>query len=186
VDCVVHLEDLSVPLKTHGGEKPVTVKNIKSKNVWIETRGGSIHALNVDAKLQTYVTNTGALRLVQCSGEVSFRTQSGEATIEAVSGVLRGRTFSGRITLIGFDAGASRALLDVESTSGDIDMKLPGQISAEFDLNSGHSPPILEFSLRGEGGVPISPSSFMKGRIRDGVVPIRASTEHGQIWVRRG
>lgn len=168
-----------------GGEGFVSIQNFKGERLYLETTDGNVIAKQVEGR-QTYVTDGGNLNAIQVKGRIDFRSQSGMIQIEQGSGFLSGTTHSGSVR-------ASMSKWEFEedaflrSQSGDIQLSLPQNIAADFDLKSVLGKTFVDFlleplpDLKTYGPLP---ANQIRGRVARGGKEIQVFTQTGNIHIK--
>jgi DUF4097 and DUF4098 domain-containing protein YvlB len=115
-----------------------------SGDIWLNKSSGRIRARSVSGEIESVDVN-GSGSYESVSGNIEVKGNAAELALETVSGEiivdtgklveLTGHTVSGDIDVA--CALSSEGMIDLRSTSGRIDLKLPRQSSARFDLQTG-------------------------------------------------
>jgi DUF4097 and DUF4098 domain-containing protein YvlB len=120
--------------------------------VTAETVNGSISHSGAARQVELQSVN-GSIDVAKASGRVQAEAVNGSVVLKDVSGDLEASTVNGKLHVIGgaydrvqiesvagnvrFDAGlSSRATLSIETVSGPVELLLPGNVSAEFQVSS--------------------------------------------------
>jgi DUF4097 and DUF4098 domain-containing protein YvlB len=120
--------------------------------VTAETVNGSISHSGAAKQVELQSVN-GSIDVAKASGRVQAEAVNGSVVLKDVSGDLEASTVNGKLHVLGgaydrvqiesvagnvrFDAGlSSRATLSIETVSGPVELLLPGNVSAEFQVSS--------------------------------------------------
>ncbi|MCY3735647.1 MAG: DUF4097 family beta strand repeat-containing protein [Gemmatimonadaceae bacterium] len=157
-----------------------------SGDVTVDVASAAVHAGSVTGDLELRSTR-GFVKAGSVSGGIGVRLVSGEVVLESVSGDIEARvdslekgraeSLSGDLRFEGDLAAAGRLKLDTKT--GDIELRLPGQVSAEVELEVFSGDVESDF---GSGGQDPGDWNLTLG---GGGARIEASTFSGDIELRR-
>jgi len=135
----------------------------RNSNLALETTNGGISITDVHGEIEFDATN-GGISLTGLAGDVQGSTTNGGLTIE-----LEGDRWNGKG-------------LDVRTTNGGIEMRLPEGYSAELVTGTVNGSIHLGFPIMVEGTV----GKRIKTSLGEGGAPIKATTTNGGVKIRRG
>jgi len=173
----------------HNGVKLTSV----SGDIWLNKSSGGIRARSVSGEIESVnVSGSGSYESV--SGNIDVTGNGGKLTLETVSGEiivdagelaeLSGHTVSGDIDVA--CALSTDGMIDLRSTSGRIDLKLPRQSSARFDLQTGSGGQIRNRLTDDEPKVSkYSRDSALRFVMAEGAGDVTMSTTSGRIVLSR-
>lgn len=123
----------------------------------------------------------GGLSVTDVSGSMDLRTTNGGLGLEDVGGDVRGRTVNGgaRVTLQG-RSWEGRGL-DVETTNGGIDLRVPEGYSADLQTRTTNGSFDLDFPMTLQGRI----GRRLETTLGSGGPPLRLITTNGGVRVRR-
>ena len=130
----------------------------------------------------TVSTHNGPISVENVTGRMALEAHNGPLGLSGVGGDVRGRTRNGpiNVTLVGSRWNGTG--LDVETTNGPVNLRLPRNYSAELETGTVNGP--MNFDL----DQPIPVRGRITRRIRaqlgDGGPPIRAVTTNGPVVLR--
>ncbi len=136
LDCTIQLKQINATLRVVNGSGPVSLEDIQSKKIFVETREGEITLEKIKSATQMYVTKTGNLIGAQLGGEIQFQTVSGMVRLKEISGSLNGHTQSGALECSFREFLASSQM---ESESGDVHLEFLQGVAVEMDLKTAQS-----------------------------------------------
>jgi len=191
--------EIKVPSKfnnkvsTAGGD--LSLVGIKGKNI-LKTSGGDIEIKNHNGELNVS-TSGGDIHLDDASGTMDLSTSGGDITCSNFKGSLNLATSGGDISLNGSDtkidastSGGNIVLdytgenkgIELETSGGDINIKLPGNFNASAKMYTSGGNVSCEF--KGNNAVKISSTKF-EADINNGGMPLIAKTSGGDIRVNK-
>ena len=196
----------SVTLKTSEGE--IELYNVVGREINGQTNGGDVIAREIiatstidfhtnvgDIDLEDITgnleasTSGGDIEMKHVRGSVKVWTSGGEIKAELVRGAVDGRTSAGNITLSKiWDRQYEDHGIDVKTSAGDINLTLPEDFPANFDLqvlSPGRDP---GGAILSDFPVTISASRNMsrgKGSLGDGRFDVHMEASVGTIRVRQ-
>ncbi|MGD9900361.1 MAG: DUF4097 family beta strand repeat-containing protein [Calditrichaceae bacterium] len=187
----------------------VTYKNVvnrtgdykaKGDEVYISTMGGGI---NVDeAPMGANVkTMGGDIHIRQAKAYVQAKTMGGEIVIDGIDGWVKATTMGGDVTVVmtgNPDKGDRH--VELSSMGGDIELTLPEEISADFDIKLTYTKNSRKnYKIRSDFDLKIeesseweyshgSPRKYIKGTgaVKGGKNSVSVSTINGEIRVIKG
>ncbi len=169
--------------------------DVRAKTVSGAIQLGSIQG-DVEAK-----TTSGEIQIEEVEGDLAVDTVSGRVALAEIEGIIEAHTISGRVKILN-SSGAAKfihttsgdiwvELEEIEetlssmllsSTSGDVSLFLPEDISAdiEADTTSGRISSEFRILIEGELG-----KRKLRGTIGEGGIKIRLKTTSGNISLRK-
>lgn len=157
---------------THGD---VSAGSLTGDTISIETTHGDLAALTLDAKTIRLNTTHGDIALGTVTGEMlEAQTTHSDVAIEVLSAQAVVETTHGDVAI----SVRETTGLHVETTHGDVALELPGDLSANLDLEG--DPVILESSAVFDGK---RDEKHVVGSIHGGGARVEVSTTFGTVRV---
>ncbi|MCC3158466.1 hypothetical protein LJ737_14545 [Hymenobacter sp. 15J16-1T3B] len=128
-------------------------------------------------------THNGGIHLENLRGPVTFEAQNGGVSILGDGGDVKGRTQNGGLSITLTGSKWDGPGLDVATTNGGINWKLPADYSAQFFTSTVHGPIRTDFPSNVQGSVSRSEVAVALGK---GGAPVKAVTTNGGVTVSRG
>ena len=191
--------EIKVP-KNFNPETYTSGGNIKldglTGNPILKTSGGNIYVKNTSGNIRTN-TSGGEIRAENVSGSIKLSTSGGNISANNFKGNFDAHTSGGNINLAGNDSkiyaetsGGNIKLdykgenkgIELNTSGGDIEIKLPADFSAAAKLSS--SGGRISCDFKGNNAVKISSSRF-EADINNGGNPLYAKTSGGNIEVSK-
>lgn len=175
--CEIFVRDLRGNLRAMGGSGKVSLFNVQSHSLYVETITGEVDAARVFGD-QLYVTQSGRIRGQDIHGGIEFHSISGEVRFEDASGSLSGRTETGAV-LGTFRSWKFRDKAVIESRTGALELALPSDFSGDLELFSGAKKPEIAANVSlmpREKDVPIG-GSIASVSVGYGPQPLHANLE---------
>jgi DUF4097 and DUF4098 domain-containing protein YvlB len=184
--CQVDVKELRGSIRAVVGDGQISLSNIASKSLYVESNSGLIKLWHVDGE-QIYSSQTGAIEGQFLEGNVEFHNHAGAVTLKDVSGFVSGTTESGNVTI----TVRKWEFLDkswIETVQGDVNLTLPRPFSANVDLWSLHGQTELDFPFQSTADTTFGPvpSSHVLGRVREGGELLKIYSDTGNIRVKKG
>lgn len=145
----MNLKELAGETKLESSSGYLSVEII-SGNATLKTSSGDVTVQHIDGDLQA-VTSSGYVRILEGSGDRSISTNSGDVTVEGAEGSFQVDSSSGDVQItiqkgegrIGTTSGDVRldlkelaGALNINSSSGYVNVKLPAENEFEFEANT--------------------------------------------------
>lgn len=180
-------------ISTSGGD--IMVGEIRGSNL-LKTSGGDVWVKNTDGVLKIS-TSGGDINLDSNSGDMNVSTSGGDIKAREFKGDFSATTSGGDIFLKGSDSkiysetsGGNIVLeysgqnkgIDVETSGGDIQMKLPADFSAAANMHTSGGE--IECELTANNAHKISSSRF-EADLNNGGAELIAKTSGGDISVKK-
>ncbi|RAK69430.1 hypothetical protein [Hymenobacter edaphi] len=127
-------------------------------------------------------THNGGIHLENLRGPVTFQAQNGGVSILGAGGDVKGRTQNGGLSITLTGSKWDGPGLDVATTNGGINWKLPADYSAQFFTSTVHGPIRTDFPSSVQGSVSRSEVAVALGK---GGAPVKAITTNGGVTVSR-
>jgi hypothetical protein len=155
-------------LKTSGGN--VSLTNITGNSDG-RTSGGNIQVADYEGDLNIQ-TSGGNLNISKYTGELTARTSGGRISLDEVSGKISARTSGGSIsgTIL-----AARDVIDLQTSGGNIDVKLPADTGMKLNVRGSR----VSSSLDGFKGT--IESGKIDGSIGNEAVEVSIRTSGGSV-----
>lgn len=131
--------------------------------------------------LRLHATN-GGIALDGLSGDVSARTTNGGIRLAGESGRVRGETTNGGIRLELTGRTWEGAGVDLRTTNGGVQIRVPDEYSAELETGTVNGGMELEIPVVVQGRI----DRTIRTRLGGGGPLIRATTTNGGVVVKRG
>jgi DUF4097 and DUF4098 domain-containing protein YvlB len=163
----------SIKFETSGGD--ITLINTKGYTN-LSTSGGDIKLENTSGDMKIS-TSGGDVQVHNFNGNLKASTSGGDMTLEGKGGRVEASTTGGDITLNYFDTNYG---IDLETSGGDITVRVPGSFSANADLSTSGGE--IECSL------PVTQTgkltgSKLRGELNGGGKTLHCYTSGGDIKV---
>jgi hypothetical protein len=126
-------------------------------------------------------TASGDLNITHVQGTVNVSTASGDVTIDDVAGLVSARTASGDME-VNLTRVEGTGQLSFTSASGDVTVRVPGEISADIELSTSSGTAKSDFPLNMDER---EHGTKLYGRIKSGAVPLKISTASGDVRLVR-
>jgi DUF4097 and DUF4098 domain-containing protein YvlB len=166
-----------------------------------ETVNGSISQSGAAKQVELQSVN-GDIQVAKASGRIQAEAVNGSVVLRDVSGDLEASTVNGRLHVLGgsfqraaiesvagqvrFDAGlSSRATLSIETVSGGVELLLPANVSADFQISSFSGHINNELGPAAEKRNKWTPQTELSFTTGSGGARITVETLSGGIDVRR-
>jgi len=132
------------------------------------------------SNLDLTATN-GTIHVADVDGRISAETSNGGLRFERLAGEVRGRTINGGVDVVLSGERWDGAGLDARATNGSVNVRVPGDYSAEFDAGTVNGGIRADFPVRVEG----KRGQRLRATLGDGGAAIRLETVNGNIRLRR-
>ena len=172
----------------------------RNNDVWAKTVSGAIQLGNIQGDVEAK-TVSGEIQIEQVQGDLAVGTTSGRVALKEIKGIIEAHTISGRVKILN-SSGAAKSvrttsgdiwveLEEIEktapgmllsSTSGDVSLFLPEDISADIEANTTSGRISSEFRILIEGELG---KRAIRGTIGEGGIKIRLKTTSGDISLRK-
>ena len=172
----------------------------RNNDVWAKTVSGAIQLGNIQGDVEAK-TVSGEIQIEQVQGDLAVGTTSGRVALKEIEGIIEAHTISGRVKILN-SSGAAKSvrttsgdiwveLEEIEktapgmllsSTSGDVSLFLPEDISADIEANTTSGRISSEFRILIEGELG---KRTIRGTIGEGGIKIRLKTTSGDISLRK-
>ncbi len=185
--------EFNTNINTSGGD--IMISEIRGSNR-LRTSGGDVWVKNTDGVLKVS-TSGGEINLDSNSGQIDVSTSGGDIKAREFKGDISASTSGGDIYLKGNDSkifaetsGGNITLdytgmnkgIDLETSGGDINMKLPSDFNASAYMHTSGGE--IECDLPANRAKRISSSKF-EADLNNGGASLTAKTSGGDISVRR-
>lgn len=123
----------------------------------------------------------GGISIAEVSGRIKFNTLNGGVSLKDLGGDVSGRTTNGGLNI---DLTGNRwdgEGLDVETTNGGVELKIPNGYSADLESGTTNGRIHVDFPITVSGRI----DRRLKTRIGDGGPMIRATTTNGGVQIKR-
>ncbi len=97
-DCSVNLRDIRAKVRVFAGDRAVSLNDVESKSLHVETVSGSILAEKVNGD-QIFVTRRGEIKGVELGGKIEFKGEEANVEFSRVRGAITGEVSKGDIAL---------------------------------------------------------------------------------------
>jgi len=183
--------NFNLDLKTSGGD--LVAKNIEG-DFNFKTSGGDIYLKNADGNLNA-VTSGGDITLYSFSGNAEVSTSGGDIEVDADNGNVIASTSGGDILLkasngeikaktsggdITLDYSGNNLGINLYTSGGDIDAKLPSNLDADVDIKTSGGDLISNFSQNKMSKIS---KSKLVGKFNNGGNTLKLKTSGGDIKV---
>ena len=160
--------------ETSGGD--LILRNVEGF-IGLETSGGNIRAekLTGDVHMET---SGGDIQLTSVAGGVDVSTSGGNIRLSEIDGKIKGETSGGDV-IVGL-RGDNKGIA-VETSGGDIDILVPGNISANIDASTTGGEVRCDLPVTMSGRFD---ESRIRGTINGGGNPIHAHTSGGDVRIK--
>lgn len=165
----------SAKLETSGGD--VTLLNSRGK-IYLSTSGGDIKMDNAGGELRA-TTSGGDINASNFTGDLNVSTSGGDIHLDGRSGQIKASTSGGDIYLNYKDDNRG---IYLETSGGDIVVKVPQNFSASADLSTTGGEVTCDLPITRNGKMT---SSKVKGELNGGGRPLNCSSTGGDIKVLR-
>lgn len=154
-------------------------------------RGGILNrsSWSVDLRIQVpsgtdldLRTSNGAIRVTGVGGAVSARTTNGALNLDGVRGSVDARSTNGAVTVVLAGGGTGSRSVDLQTTNGSIDLRLPASVGARVQARTTNGRISSDFPLEIEG----RRQNQATGMLGDGSGNVTLRTTNGSIRLRRG
>ncbi len=131
----------------------------------------------------------GDFKLTDTAGEIDIELLHGNATLTNITGPVKASTVHGNIDIIFTQLNQAKAST-INSVHGPIDITLPVNTSADFELSANHGEIYTDFDIiratDNKGGLTkIAGGETIQGKTNDGGVAMNISTVHSDIYIRK-
>ena len=172
----------------------------RDNDVLAKTVSGAIGLTNIRGDVEAKTTS-GEIRMEEVEGDLAVDTVSGRVALAEIEGIIEASTVSGRVKIVN-SRGAAKSIhttsgdiwveleeieetlssMLLSSTSGDVSLFLPEDISAdiEADTTSGRISSEFRILIEGELG-----KRTIRGTVGEGGIKIRLKTTSGDISLRK-
>ncbi|MCU7495833.1 MAG: DUF4097 domain-containing protein [Ignavibacteria bacterium] len=163
----------TIKFETSGGD--ISLFNTKG-NTNISTSGGDIKLENTKGDMKIS-TSGGDIQARNFEGNLKASTSGGDMKLQGKGGRVEASTTGGDITLDYFDTNYG---IDLETSGGDITVKVPGNFSADADISTtgGEVECLLPITQTGK-----LTSSKLKGALNGGGKTLHCYTSGGDIKI---
>lgn len=194
-DLKVYLSAGLFSVTSEGGEDSgLTVRNDDGKVLTVSSVGRDDELENVElwvpasVDLLSLKTVSGDIEVLDRVGDLKIETTSGDVAVKACAGSVSARSVSGDLSLSSCSdkldlhsaSGDILAELDescdgarIETVSGDIDLRYPGDLDATFRWST----------VSGDAECDAEPIGLKAAKVGDGLVPVQASSVSGSIRI---
>lgn len=168
-------------LRLDTGSGGVDVRDVKGESVDIDAGSGGVRLSNVAVSRVAIDAGSGGVTADQvATADLVVDLGSGGARFER-SAIERGRieTGSGGVTV---EVSASPRVLDIDSGSGTVTLRLPASLDAQLDISTGSGSIDTDFPVT----VSRMERRALRGTIGRGTGRISVNTGSGSVRLRRG
>jgi DUF4097 and DUF4098 domain-containing protein YvlB len=148
----------------------------------ISTASGNIRVAEVSGQI-TVNTASGNVDISDVSGSTNVSVASGDITIKSANGSVSARSASGDVTVELLRTEGSDAL-DFSSASGDVRVRVPGNIDADIEMSTLSGSLSTDFPIQVEERK-YGPGRRASGRVGSGTRRIRISSASGDVSLSR-
>ena len=185
----LEVESLSADVTVTGVSAEVEVE-VVSGDVTVEGPVSIVELEVVSGDIR--VTNPGSVEIEAVSGDVTVQGLSGNGSIEAVSGDIKLDGTLGDTEIeavsgdIRFQGGfAPGAKISISSVNGDVDLKLPGNVSARFQVSTFSGDIKSDFGGTPERTDPHVPGMKLDATAGGGDARVDIESFSGEVRIRR-
>jgi hypothetical protein len=148
----------------------------------ISTASGDIEASSIMGDI-TIKTASGDLHLKDINGTINASSASGDVHVGNAIGAVSARTASGDVEVeIMRLEGAGKMVFS--SASGDVNVRMPGNLSAEIDMSTHSGSLETDFPIEVRD-MKSGSGRFARGRVGDGAIMLTIKTASGDVSLRR-
>lgn len=127
-------------------------------------------------------STNGGISIADVSGDIEFRTTNGGVDLDGLAGTVEGATTNGGLDISLAGDSWDGAGLDVRTTNGGINMRIPEDYSARLETGTTNGGLEIDFPITIEGRINRSRLNIDLG---SGGNPIRAVTTNGGVDIRK-
>ncbi|MBC9798613.1 DUF4097 family beta strand repeat-containing protein [Sinomicrobium weinanense] len=157
------------------------------KNLRKQDKGKAVIYLPASQNISVHSAGLNDMTISGFTGEIEADTEvTGNITITDVSGPVTANSNTGKVEVI-FNRVNQNSPISISTSTGEIDVSLPSDTPANFNLNSTTGNIYTNFDLNipdKEGLRPVS-SQKVTGSVNNGGVHIRLNSATGNIYLRK-
>jgi hypothetical protein len=131
----------------------------------------------------------GKFNLSDTEGEIDVKLHHGSATLTNITGPVKAHSIHGRLDIKFSQLNQAKAS-NINSVHGPVDITLPGNTKADFELSANHGEIYTDFDLKRasadkEGLTKIAGGNTITGKTNNGGVAMNISAVHSDIFIRK-